>query len=38
MEQRVSLGGRPTVFVLEGGYATEVIGTNVANVLEGFES
>jgi acetoin utilization deacetylase AcuC-like enzyme len=26
----------PTLFVLEGGYATDVIGTNVANVLEGF--
>jgi acetoin utilization deacetylase AcuC-like enzyme len=27
----------PTLFVLEGGYATDVIGVNVANVLEGFE-
>jgi acetoin utilization deacetylase AcuC-like enzyme len=27
---------RPTLFVLEGGYATEVIGLNVTNVLEGF--
>jgi acetoin utilization deacetylase AcuC-like enzyme len=26
----------PTLFVLEGGYATEVIGLNVVNVLEGF--
>jgi acetoin utilization deacetylase AcuC-like enzyme len=26
----------PTLFVMEGGYATDVIGTNVANVLEGF--
>ena len=28
----------PTVFVLEGGYALEMVGQNVANVLIGFES
>ena len=28
----------PTLFVLEGGYATEVIGLNVVNVLEGFSN
>ena len=27
----------PTLFVLEGGYAVDEIGTNVVNVLEGFE-
>ena len=26
----------PTVFVLEGGYATEQLGTNVVNILDGF--
>jgi acetoin utilization deacetylase AcuC-like enzyme len=37
------LGGRladlglPTLFVMEGGYAVEAIGTNVAGVLRGFE-
>ncbi len=29
---------KPTLFVLEGGYATEQIGVNVANVLIGFEN
>jgi len=29
--------GRPTLFVLEGGYALEAIGPNVVNVLAGFE-
>ena len=29
--------GRPTLFVMEGGYAVEAIGTNVAGVLTGFE-
>jgi acetoin utilization deacetylase AcuC-like enzyme len=28
---------RPTLFVLEGGYAVDAIGTNVVNVLRGFE-
>ncbi len=28
----------PTLFVLEGGYAVAEIGTNVVNVLAGFES
>ena len=26
----------PTLFVIEGGYAVEAIGTNVANVISGF--
>ena len=29
--------GRPTLFVLEGGYAVDAIGTNVVNVLRGFQ-
>ena len=29
--------GLPTVFVLEGGYAADELGTNAVNVLEGFE-
>jgi acetoin utilization deacetylase AcuC-like enzyme len=29
--------GLPTLFVLEGGYALEVLGVNVSNVLAGFE-
>lgn len=29
--------GRPTLFVLEGGYAVEEIGRNAVNVLSGFE-
>ena len=28
----------PTVFVMEGGYAVEALGVNVANVLEGFSA
>jgi len=28
----------PTVFVMEGGYAVDEIGTNVVNVLQGFEN
>ncbi|MCU0906286.1 MAG: histone deacetylase family protein [Rhodobacteraceae bacterium] len=33
---RLSRLGLPTVFLLEGGYAVQEIGTNVANVLAGF--
>jgi acetoin utilization deacetylase AcuC-like enzyme len=28
----------PTVFVLEGGYAVEALGSNAVKVLEGFEA
>lgn len=35
---RIAALGLPTLFVMEGGYATDVIGLNVANVLAGFES
>lgn len=34
---RLARLGRPTLFVMEGGYAVAEIGTNVANVLRGFE-
>ncbi len=30
--------GRPTLFVMEGGYAVDDLGVNVANVLTGFEN
>ena len=30
--------GLPTLFVMEGGYALDDIGTNVVNVLTGFEA
>lgn len=30
--------GLPTIMILEGGYATEELGGNVTNVLQGFES
>ncbi|MEM6468024.1 MAG: histone deacetylase family protein [Planctomycetota bacterium] len=35
--RRIGEMGLPTLFVLEGGYAVEDIGTNVANVLSAFE-
>jgi acetoin utilization deacetylase AcuC-like enzyme len=35
--QRLAEMGLPTLFVLEGGYALEVLGANVANVVMGFE-
>jgi len=36
MGQAVCEFGVPTLFVMEGGYAVEEIGLNVANVLTGF--
>lgn len=36
--RRIAMAGLPTVFLLEGGYAVQEIGTNVANVLAGFGS
>ncbi|TSJ61577.1 histone deacetylase family protein [Starkeya sp. 3C] len=33
---RIARLGKPTLFVMEGGYAVDAIGTNVANTLEGF--
>ncbi|MCV0425583.1 MAG: histone deacetylase family protein [Roseibium sp.] len=35
--QRLSKVGIPTIFLLEGGYAVDALGTNCVNVLEGFE-
>jgi acetoin utilization deacetylase AcuC-like enzyme len=34
--ERVATLGRPTLFVMEGGYAVAEIGINAVNVLEGF--
>lgn len=34
--QDLAAAGLPTVFVLEGGYAVAEVGTNAANVLQGF--
>jgi acetoin utilization deacetylase AcuC-like enzyme len=34
---RIARAKRPTVFVMEGGYAVEAIGVNLVNVLQGFE-
>ena len=36
--ERIGYLGLPTAFVFEGGYAVGEIGTNVVNVLEGFET
>ena len=33
---RIARCKRPTLFVMEGGYAIEAIGLNTVNVLEGF--
>jgi acetoin utilization deacetylase AcuC-like enzyme len=35
--QRLAKLGLPTIFILEGGYATQDLGRNAVNVLEGFE-
>jgi acetoin utilization deacetylase AcuC-like enzyme len=35
--RRIAALGKPTLFVMEGGYAVEAIGINAVNVLEGFE-
>ena len=35
--KQISLLNIPTVFVLEGGYALDMVGQNVANVLLGFK-
>lgn len=37
MGQRLAAFGAPTLFLQEGGYATEAIGHNVVAVLQGFE-
>lgn len=38
MGARIARLGKPTLFVMEGGYAVEEIGINAVNVLEGFEN
>ena len=35
--RRIADFGLPTLFVMEGGYATDALGVNAVNVLEGFE-
>ncbi|CTQ44634.1 MULTISPECIES: histone deacetylase family protein [Stappiaceae] len=35
--QRLAKVGVPTIFLMEGGYAVDALGTNCVNVLEGFE-
>ncbi len=35
--ERIARLGRPTLFVMEGGYAVSALGENVVNVLAGFE-
>lgn len=35
--ERIARLGKPTLFVMEGGYAVEEIGVNAVNVLTGFE-
>jgi len=37
MGEMIEQLGKPTLFVMEGGYMTDEIGINVANVLKGFE-
>jgi len=36
--RELAAAGVPTVFLMEGGYAVEALGTNCVNVLEGFEA
>ena len=38
MGSRIAALGRPTLFVMEGGYAVAEIGVNTSNVLHGFEA
>ncbi|MFT7454845.1 MAG: acetoin utilization deacetylase AcuC-like enzyme, partial [Saprospiraceae bacterium] len=38
MGRTIASMGLPTLFVMEGGYAVEEIGTNTVNVLKGFET
>jgi len=37
MGEHIARLGKPTLFVMEGGYAVEEIGINAVNVLEGFQ-
>ena len=38
MGAALAAAGLPTLFVMEGGYAVDALGTNCVNVLEGFEA
>ncbi|MFQ3331622.1 MAG: acetoin utilization deacetylase AcuC-like enzyme [Oceanospirillaceae bacterium] len=38
MGKTIASMGLPTLFIMEGGYAVEEIGTNTVNVLKGFEN
>ena len=38
MGKTIAIMGLPTLFIMEGGYAVEEIGTNTVNVLKGFEN
>ena len=35
--EMIAAAGKPTLFVMEGGYAVEALGVNTVNVLTGFE-
>jgi len=37
MGQAIAKSGKPTLFVMEGGYAVEALGVNAVNVLMGYE-
>jgi acetoin utilization deacetylase AcuC-like enzyme len=37
MGEMIADAGKPTLFVMEGGYAVEALGVNTVNVLSGFE-
>ena len=36
--EAIAAAGKPTLFVMEGGYAVEELGINAVNVLQGFEA
>jgi hypothetical protein len=38
MGEAIAGAGKPTLFVMEGGYAIEELGLNVANLLGAFEA
>jgi acetoin utilization deacetylase AcuC-like enzyme len=35
--EMIAAAGKPTLFVMEGGYAVDALGINTVNVLTGFE-
>jgi acetoin utilization deacetylase AcuC-like enzyme len=36
--EAIAAAGKPTLFIMEGGYAVEELGINAVNVLQGFEA